>query len=748
MIGAERLRTNGFLVVIAVAALRTMVALEPQVWFADLDPAIDAMPLLAVGLRGSLQFDLLMLGGALAALVGEHRSGRGIDPWMSLLALLPMPVILYHAIGPVPGDAFRGATWLASMVGFVAVAHVVREARMRVIALSVLLGAFAILVTRGAVQLLVEHAATVAEYQRTRSEFLALRGWAPDSSAALTYERRLMQPEATGWFGLSNPFSTLMGVGAVALAAIGLTARRAQQSGNTGLLLLASAACAVLLVVNAGKGAIAATILASAVVASHLLWRRVPRGWVLAVLCGVALAAIAARGAVDAVVGDRFGERSLLFRWYYLEAGARIFADGLHALLGVGPDRVQDAFVSAKPAQCPEDVKSLHSMAADWLVALGIIAAAWIGVVVRAFRSRAADPSDEASLDDAAAASARQTAFVAALSIGVASLLIQLAVETPTVDVVWFMFRALGVVLCAFVATVAAGALALVPTRTVRTIAFAAAALVLVHAQIEMVLWAPGTCAVGLVLVATGSTLRDRRPLSPRAVLATGVLAMMTVAALIFLEWRAVVHDGRLASAARLLTPIAVARTTAESTAPEFTAREQSAREEAARILLTADRAASTATIDAAARQLIRLAFIDPQRAEGHLADAWSIVQRRESRDLLRGLRADIAMLRMRMSRLDASQTLQALAAIEAAALAAPHNPRRRLEFAVAADAACQRIDVVEAAPDLRGRALSAYRDALAISERLALDPLAPLPERERIRAENAILRLEGAGGT
>jgi hypothetical protein len=83
MSGAERLRLYGFLVVLAVAALRALVVIEPAVWFADVDPAREAMPLLAMAQRGSLQLDLLLLGAALAALLGEHRMDAACIPGCS-----------------------------------------------------------------------------------------------------------------------------------------------------------------------------------------------------------------------------------------------------------------------------------------------------------------------------------------------------------------------------------------------------------------------------------------------------------------------------------------------------------------------------------------------------------------------------------------------------------------------------------------------------------------------------------------
>jgi hypothetical protein len=216
-------------------------------------------------------------------------------------------------------------------------------------------------------------------------------------------------------------------------------------------------------------------------------------------------------------------------------------------------------------------VKSLHSVFADWIVALGVATAAWIGALWFAFRapvggagelevagseaSRVGAASDEASQSE----SSRRLAFGAALAIGVASVFLQLVVEAPTVDVVWFVYRALGVAVFALVATVASQACAGIGARALGTVAFALAGLVLVHAQIEMVLWAPGTVALALVMVAAGSTLGPLPSLRPRALGAISVLAAAALAANALFIFQAVARDGRLASAAALLVPVAEA---------------------------------------------------------------------------------------------------------------------------------------------------------------------------------------------
>src|SRR5690606_11618084 len=95
-------------------------------------------------------------------------------------------------------------------------------------------------------------------------------------------------------------------------------------------------------------------------------------GWVAIAAVGSALVAVAARG----VAGEKIGELSLLFRWFYLQGSARIIAE--HPWLGVGPAGFRDAYLLAKPALSPEEVTSPHSVVFDWMSTLGVLAGgAW-----------------------------------------------------------------------------------------------------------------------------------------------------------------------------------------------------------------------------------------------------------------------------------------------------------------------------------------------------------------------------------
>ena len=732
----QALRTGGLIGILAVAAVRAMVLIEPNVWFADIDPALDQMPLLALGAAGSHILDLVLLASAACALVGEWRGPRGVRIGLVLLALLPVPAAVLHAhTGVVVENGFRADTWIAAMVAFVALAHLVRDRSMRSIALAVLLSLMGLLAVRGAVQVLVEHPATVALYEQTREQFLSSRGWLPDSSAARTYERRLMQPEASGWFGLSNPFSTMMGVGALGFAALAVLARRAQQSGNTLLLALAALACALLLGVNGGKGAIGATMLATGLLAWSIRRGVVPSPrWAL-VLAAAMLAVVGARW----IVGTRLGELSLLVRGFYLEGGLRIIR-GEWMAIGVGPDRVQEFFNAAKPANCPEDVKSLHSMFADWVVAFGVSGFAWCALVVAAFWSPR--PSGEESpAAEPETARVRRIAFATATAVALAALLVQMRVEAPTVDTVWIALRAVGVMAFALLAACAAHACAAIPPRALASLAFALGVLVFVHAQIETVAWMPGSCVLALALIACATDLAPRK--APRwfagSVLAE--VASMALALIVTLAMaRGLAHDfdreAKLESVARALAPIAANRE------GEFEARMS-----AARALSADDYWWSRFTREAAVEQALAAAASAKSDA-ARVRDALELARAAASARQLRGprsigLRADVAArtLRSLPPVLDsAEEGIELLSVIERGADALPRSPRRWVEVGTARALVRRMLSDPGDMPEVRAPR-EAYERALAVNDDLSLDPLTQLSDRELAFVRAAIER-------
>jgi len=737
------LRHVGLVGILAVASIRTMVSVEPNVWFADIDPARDSMPLLTLGAAKSHMLDLVLFVSATIALLGEARAKRGVRFGLVLLALLPVPVALIHArTGVVAENGFRADTWIAAMLAFVALAHLVRDRAMRRAALSVLLGVIALLALRGAVQVLIEHPATVAHFEATRDEFFAARGWLPDSSAARSYERRLMQPEATGWFGLSNPFSTMMGVGVVGFAALGIVARRVQQSGNTLLLALAACACAALLLVNGGKGAIGATVIGAAVLVFSLQ-RGTPISarWML-VLSACMLALVGARW----LVGTRINELSLLFRGYYIEAGLNILSKPEWFILGCGPDRVQEFFNAAKPANCPEDVKSLHSIFFDWFVAFGVSGFAWVVLVVAMFWSKRTAGADAPTRSEAEGWVPRLVLIVA-VGAGFGGMLLAATVEAPIFDTYWIATRLLGVCAFALLAWCSAQAALLVPEVMLRTTAFALGVLVLVHAQIETVAWMPGSCVLALAFIAcathlgvgaSGASLEraitrrfEIRVSNELAVIGLGVLAVLSMSFGLLQDFS---RAARVDQVARAVAAVA-----------EEPEREYDVRMDAARQLSANDFAWSRFELEASVMQALAAASV----ARGLGADAGAPIGEREMeairlaeknawRRQLRGprataLRADVALAIIRRaftgheaSGSDRWNKFALLQVVEDGAEAMPRNPRRWIAVGDA-----RRILRDGTLPEEIADPREAYERAYIANEQLSLDPLAQLSPRE-----------------
>jgi hypothetical protein len=342
----------------------------------ELDPLVIASGgMYGIGPGASMLVDAVVLVGAGLGLM----AGRGgIGRWTLALLLMGGVAVVAHGWGGAGGslhDQRIGLAWLSAMAAGLSLHRLAGDRRWRAVCAGVLVGLIGLLAVRAAVQVLVEHPATVAEFRATREQVLAAQGWAPDSAMARAYERRLMQSDASAWFGLSN---VLAGFSAAMVVASGGLLLAAWRGGTQvvrlglGLAVVASLAALMAAQSKGGFGALLAGVGAAAV----LWWRaRGERaraaGWVGPGLVVLVLLAIAGRG----LVGERVGELSILFRWFYTTAAAQIAAE--HALMGVGPDGFKDAFLLVKNPLCPEEVASPHSVLFDWWACLGVAGLGW-----------------------------------------------------------------------------------------------------------------------------------------------------------------------------------------------------------------------------------------------------------------------------------------------------------------------------------------------------------------------------------
>lgn len=529
------------LVIVAAACFKATVTIDPfPAWSGD--PIRLEAPVVGLTPTGLLVTDIVMLIAAGVALAAAGGARAGVA---ALLLAVGAGASLVHAGWGARLDLdglLLASSWIAAVAGGLGVWAGARDSAVRRIAAASVVSVIVMLAAKGVVQVIVEHPATVTMYQQTRERFLEAQGWSPDSPLARAYERRLMQPEATGWIGLANVYASFGAAAIVAFAGLALAARRGRMgAGATAAACAGLGAGAVALYLAGSKGGWAAAGVGLA--ALGLAWvvrRRAGTGrWITPALAAapvlLPLLAVAARG----IVGTRIGELSLLFRWFYMQAAARIIAK--HPL-GVGPDGFKDAYLLAKNPLSPEDVSSPHSILFDWGACLGVAGLAFAALfawVLWGIAKRLAAPAQEvAPPEDSAGHGIEGRAVfltLAAATIAGAMLESRLAsADAALVRVGGLLAGALvgRGVLKVFAASPDGGALA-----------FAGAGCALAaHMQVEMSGTNPGACAwvfvvLGLAAAGVRNGERGRRAWAVVAGIVP-VLAAGAIAASIPRVWR------------------------------------------------------------------------------------------------------------------------------------------------------------------------------------------------------------------
>lgn len=390
--------------------LRTMVGYDALPWWGA-DPTIAYTPMVTLTPARSVLLDCISMAGALGVLMSRAglniRSASGAGRWAWVLVMLAMA----GGARAVADGSAQGVSWGTAFLSCATLAVAGRHDQLRRIAAVLLMGCCAAWAGKGAVQLLVEHPLTVENFRQNKEAVLAAQGWTPGSASALAFERRLVQAEASGWFALANVYAAACAgclaffAGAGASLAGGHSSARRSTPRWLWISLLAGTACSAAGVIMSGsKGGLAAAVLAvtlAAIVFGVSRFRRVAQpsdrasvasidvrlsthsarglwwGGVLGVACvlGV-LILVAVRGAF----GERLGELSVLFRWFYMEGAARAFA--AQPFLGVGVEGFRDAYMLFKPPLSPEEVTSPHSVFFDMAACLGLAGFAVIGLLM------------------------------------------------------------------------------------------------------------------------------------------------------------------------------------------------------------------------------------------------------------------------------------------------------------------------------------------------------------------------------
>ena len=416
------LRRLGLACVLVSVCVRVVTTYDPLPGW-SMDPFTTAAPQNGLGPAQSIMLSGLSLLGLALVLAAAWRAKERVPAALLTLGVLGLlPVARHGWFGPTAcvENATVGLAWAGAIASALAASIACRHPAERALAVACCAGLAGPMVIRAAVQVYVEHPLLVEDFRANREALLASHGWSPESAMARSFERRLHQPDASAWFAMSNVYASVM-AGCVAVFGAGcLDAVRARlwRTGERrdlyralGLALgLACSLGGLFLALPAGgslpKGAAAAMVLGGGLLGLGV-WharfadrepREPGRGTGIPArlasgarraapllgpgLIALALLAVGLRG----LIGERMGELSLLFRFYYAQAALRIL--GEHPMWGVGPDGFQAAYLLAKNPLNPEEVSSPHSVLLEYLSILGVLGAVWVGLVF-ALASRA-----------------------------------------------------------------------------------------------------------------------------------------------------------------------------------------------------------------------------------------------------------------------------------------------------------------------------------------------------------------------
>ncbi|MBN2128746.1 MAG: O-antigen ligase family protein, partial [Sedimentisphaerales bacterium] len=230
-------------------------------------------------------------------------------------------------------------------------------------------------------QFLVSNQVTIEQYEETPEILLEPLGIEPGTFKHFLFEHRLYSRGIRGFFTTSNSAASFAILAAFAAVIVLARSGRDSDSPRSQLRnrLLPAAAAAIIiagLLLTQSKGGIMACLLGAAVLAlslwvRHRFGARARKILVIAVAVGL----LGAAGACYVLIsygtehGRLPGGNSMLVRWQYWEATARMCAD--HPLTGVGPGNFADYYPHYKPAAALESVADPHNFVLSFLAQYG-----------------------------------------------------------------------------------------------------------------------------------------------------------------------------------------------------------------------------------------------------------------------------------------------------------------------------------------------------------------------------------------
>lgn len=516
-------------VLIIAVLVRILTPFDPFPAWAG-DPTLSPTAIVGLTPISMSCVDLLALAAAMAVIVRHSGQYRLLS--LAAITLGSATAAFFGAIRPeaTPEDFILTLSWTAAITGGFAARTLVQDTWCRQLVVGSLLAAAVPLAGRAIYQVVVENPETIRAFKANREATFATFGWSPDSAMAAAYERRVLQNEASGYIGLANIFASLIGSLFVAwtLLLVGRIFSKSTPSSPrlppiilTSILAAASLAGLVLAGAKGGYAMVAlgiglGVILRTLTTPPRLAFirdRLTSFPWMLAsAVVLFPLAAVALRG----IIGLASGERSLLFRWYYLLGSARMM---LEHPLGVGPSGYRDAYMLLKIPTAPEDISSPHSIFFDSLTQLGLLGAgfvlAWLILTVAASRTAFASATPETDSSNSSSrsdATPRPFAFLMVFAAAtILATFLTLAINAPDAAAL-----RIGCLIAATVVAVIASRTGLLETNPLHLPLAAAALAAVAHCQIELTASNPSSVAFVLLLLGSAAGLSLKPKSQPK----------------------------------------------------------------------------------------------------------------------------------------------------------------------------------------------------------------------------------------
>jgi hypothetical protein len=501
--------------VLTLVLVQMMVPLLPIIYF-DVDPRSESAStaITVMGPTASAWMSVIGMGLSALVMIFHHLAGRKIAWTSCILAMVGMAFCWYHMDDNVE-SMHRSMLWAGAMAIALAGRHLAEHDRLRRLAVASLLAMLIPMAFQTIIFVLVEHPATVKMFQENEDAFLAARGWAKGSAQHQLYVRRLMFNDATGSFGLSNVYGSILA--SLTLLGIVVSGHVARQWRATWAMVPVAAVVLGLAAIylTHSKGAVA-VLMAGAILCIACWWisRTTERSRLtlpilaLLLILGASLAVVA-RYEFGGIPKNDKGERSLLFRFQYWQGATRVAGHMSKDTLfwGLGPGQFKQAYVIYKDPLNPEEVTSTHNVFMDQVLSLGLGGICWslllVGWVCKggqlAGEELTAVPDPHALL---APNGVRDKTIIVVCALALMLFGWRFAVQSISLltpeSLLGFTGGAIGFIVLTSV-LISDGWLTDSATRAGL---FVAASVLLIHNQIEMTFFHEGACVVAMFVVA------------------------------------------------------------------------------------------------------------------------------------------------------------------------------------------------------------------------------------------------------